>query len=104
MLGGKKSNNKKVEKLRTIFIKYLSLFFIMTISIVLLLMLSFSVLLSSGVILPANYAEKQFNKYKEQIISSEKVTEDIIPSIYEYGVYTLDGSLISGTFNKKESK
>ncbi|EQI39664.1 hypothetical protein QOS_1011, partial [Clostridioides difficile Y184] len=25
MLGGKKSNNKKVEKLRTIFIKYLSL-------------------------------------------------------------------------------
>ena len=26
MLGGKKSNNKKVEKLRTIFIKYLSLF------------------------------------------------------------------------------
>ncbi len=104
MLGGKKSNNKKVEKLRTIFIKYLSLFFIMTISIVLLLMLSFSVLLSSGVILPANYAEKQFNKYKEQIISSEKVTEDIIPSIYEYGVYTLDGNLISGTFNKKESK
>lgn len=76
----------------------------MTISIVLLLMLSFSVLLSSGVILPANYAEKQFNKYKEQIISSEKVTEDIIPSIYEYGVYTLDGNLISGTFNKKESK
>ncbi|WP_165481356.1 hypothetical protein [Clostridioides difficile] len=25
MLGGKKSNNKKVEKLRTIFIKYLNL-------------------------------------------------------------------------------
>ncbi|MDX5644861.1 sensor histidine kinase, partial [Clostridioides difficile] len=48
MLGGKKSNNKKVEKLRTIFIKYLSLFFIMTISIVLILILLFSWLLSSG--------------------------------------------------------
>lgn len=104
MLVGRKSNNKKVEKLRTIFIKYLSLFFIMTISFALLLILSFSVLLSSGVILPANYAEKQFNKYKEKIISSEKVTEDIIPNLYEYGVYTLDGNLISGTFNKKESK
>ncbi|MFL8672511.1 sensor histidine kinase [Clostridioides sp. GD02404] len=104
MLVGRKSNNKKVEKLRTIFIKYLSLFFIMTISFALLLILSFSVLLSSGVILPANYAEKQFNKYKEKIISSEKVTEDIIPNLYEYGVYTSDGNLISGTFNKKESK
>lgn len=104
MLVGRKSNNKKVEKLRTIFIKYLSLFFIMTISFALFLILSFSVLLSSGVIFPANYAEKQFNKYKEKIISSEKVTEDIIPNLYEYGVYTLDGNLISGTFNKKESK
>lgn len=104
VLVGRKSNNKKVEKLRTIFIKYLSLFFIMTISFALLLILSFSVLLSSGVILPANYAEKQFNKYKEKIISSEKVTEDIIPNLYEYGVYTSDGNLISGTFNKKESK
>ncbi len=44
----------------------------MTISIVLILILLFSWLLSSGVILPANYAEKQINRYKEKIISSEK--------------------------------
>lgn len=72
MLRSKKSNNKKVEKLRTIFIKYLSLFFVMTISFALLLMLSFSVLLSSGVILPANYSENNLINIKKRLFQVKK--------------------------------
>ncbi|MDB0440760.1 sensor histidine kinase [Clostridioides difficile] len=104
MFRKKKSNNKKVVKLRTIFVRYLSIFFVTTITLGVLLVFLFSVLLSLGVVLPSNYAEKQIYKYKDEIISSEKVTKDIIPDFCDYGIYTLDGKLTSGTFNNEEAK
>ncbi|MDB3084884.1 sensor histidine kinase [Clostridioides difficile] len=104
MLVGKKSNNKKVVTLRTVFVRYLSLFFAITVVLVSILILSFPILLSLNIILPANYTEKQIYENKDKIISSKQVTKDLIPDSCEYGVYTLKGKVISGTFNKDESK
>ncbi len=104
ILVGKKSNNKKVVTLRTVFVRYLSLFFAITVVLVSILILSFPILLSLNIILPANYTEKQIYENKDKIISSKQVTKDLIPDSCEYGVYTLKGKVISGTFNKDESK
>lgn len=104
ILVGKKSNNKKVVTLRTVFVRYLSLFFAITVVLVSILILSFPILLSLNIILPANYTEKQIYENKDKIISSKQVTKDLIPDSCEYGVYTLNGKVISGTFNKDESK
>lgn len=104
ILVGKKSNNKKIVTLRTVFVRYLSLFFAITVVLVSILILSFPILLSLNIILPANYTEKQIYENKDKIISSKQVTKDLIPDSCDYGVYTLNGKVISGTFNKDESK
>ncbi|HIE0523286.1 TPA: sensor histidine kinase, partial [Clostridioides difficile] len=78
ILVGKKFNNKKIVTLRTVFVRYSSLFFAITVVLVSILILSFPILLSLNIILPANYVEKQIYENKDKIISSKQVTKDLI--------------------------
>ncbi|HEY5585997.1 MAG TPA: HAMP domain-containing sensor histidine kinase [Ruminiclostridium sp.] len=95
---------KRPVKLRTIFIRYLSVFCIATLLMVAILVISFSILLSSGAVYPANYTEKQVLAVREAILTSETVTSDSIPNSCKYALYTTDGNMISGNLNLKDAK
>ncbi|GAA0732712.1 HAMP domain-containing sensor histidine kinase [Clostridium oceanicum] len=95
---------KNKTKLRTIFIKYLCVFCISTVVIIILLLGFYSILFSKIDIIPSNYAENKLMKNKSEIALSKKVTESLIPDTCEYGVYTNKGKFISGDFSLKEAK
>ncbi|MCR3758634.1 HAMP domain-containing histidine kinase [Clostridium felsineum] len=101
---------KKQIKLRTIFIRYLVIFCISTIFLIFLfimLILNLQNLfssISSSILLPANYAENELMKSKYKISTSKKVTNNIIPDLCKYAVYTKKGEPISGNLDLKTCK
>ncbi len=95
---------KKAVKLRTIFIRYLFVFSIITIFLMAVSAIFFSALPSYERILSANYAEKQVLAAKDKIASSKTVTSNLIPDLCKYAVYTTDGNKISGNLSLSDSK
>ncbi|MDY5956742.1 MAG: sensor histidine kinase, partial [Frisingicoccus sp.] len=78
-----------VEKRRSrtlsgIFLRYvlvmLGLMFVLGICTVLI----FNILVNSGAIYPANYAERKINEAYDVIQKADEVTEDIIPPLCRY--------------------
>lgn len=94
----------KVIKLRTIFIRYLLLFCIGTICWVFILLFSYSAIVSSGRIYPANYAEQQLSKVKNAIAASDVVTPEQIPELCDYAVYTMNGTKLSGSLSQQDAE
>ena len=94
----------KVINLRTIFIRYLLLFCIGTICWVFTLLFSYSAIVSSGRIYPANYAEQQISKTKSIIASSDAVTPEQIPELCDYAVYTMNGTKLSGSLSQQDTE
>lgn len=101
---------KKQVKLRTIFIKYLLVFCISTLFIILLAITAtlnlpnlFGPISNKG-LLPANYAQTELVKAKDKIASSKKVTPDLIPDLCKYAVYTKNGRILSGNLKLKTAK
>ncbi len=100
----KVQNIKKPVKLRTIFIKYLFVFSIVTLFMIVVLGIFFSIQWSSGAILPTNYVEKQVLAAKDKIASSKTVTSNLIPDLCKYAVYTTRGNMISGNLSLRDAK
>lgn len=98
----KRSTNRQV-RLRRVFARYIAVFCIMTILLFVLMFFSFLILLSEGVILPADYELNQLTAAKEKIASSDKVTPDLIPESCRYAVFTNDGETISGNLSSDEA-
>ena len=96
--------NKKPVKLRGIFIRYLSVFCVGIFLVAMLLVISFYMLLSKGIILPANYAEKQLPSVRKDIAASISVTPNLIPGLYKYAVYTTGGKMIAGNLQLGEAQ
>lgn len=94
----------KVIKLRTIFIRYLLLFCISTICWVFILLFSYSAIVSSGRIYPANYAEQQLSKVKNAIAANDVVTPEQIPELCDYAVYTMNGTKLSGSLSQQDAE
>jgi len=97
-----KDNNP--VKLRRLFIRYLSVFCAVTLLLAVILISSFFVLLSNGVILPANYAENQLLSAKGAIAASTTLTPNLIPDLCRYAVYTTDGKIVSGNLSSGEAQ
>lgn len=100
----KEKNFRPPKKLRRLFAGYIGAFCIATILLVLLLLLLSTVLLSQGVILPANYRERQLSAAMDTIKTSDTVTPDMIPETCGYGVYTMQGSFLYGNYDEKEAR
>lgn len=60
------------------------------------IVLIFSVLINTGYIYPANYAEQKINEEYESIRKADEVTEDMIPPLCHYVIFSLDGKKLSG--------
>lgn len=56
----------------------------------------FNILVNTGRIYPANYAERGIDEAYSLIQGAEEVTEDIIPPLCRYVIFSMDGKKLSG--------
>lgn len=84
----------------SMFLKYLLTLVVGTILLGSFYMITFSLAMNSGLILPANYAEKQIAKNKEAIIKSEPFDSSLIPHTCNYGLFDKSYNYLEGNFDK----
>ena len=58
--------------------------------------LIFNILVNTGSIYPANYAERKINEAYDLIQSADEVTEDMIPPLCHYVIFSMDGEKLRG--------
>ncbi|NEU27945.1 HAMP domain-containing sensor histidine kinase [Paenibacillus ottowii] len=95
---------RKTTKMRTIFLGYLVMFCTGTIALALILVLIFYVLMSCGIILPANYAENQVHEDKTIIEAGKTLQPDSRQKLYKYALFTSKGRLIEGNLSDKQAQ
>ena len=91
----------RVEKRRSstlggIFLRYVlaMLGFLLTLGICTVLI--FNILVNLGGIYPANYAERKINEAYDTIQNADEVTEEMIPVLCHYAIFSADGEMLSG--------
>ena len=99
----------RVEKRRGstvsgIFLRYvlIMLGFLLTLGICTVLI--FNILVNSGGIYPANYAERKINEAYDLIQNADEVTEDIIPFLCRYVIFSMDGEVLRGNMSEDSVK
>lgn len=93
---------KKKRTLSGLFIRYISVFCISTVLLILVFILILNGLINAGAIYPANYMEVWINDNRNRIVEAEKVTEELIPEGSSYGVYDVSGKFLYGNFDGKD--
>ncbi len=91
----KKSNTT----LSQIFLKYV---LVMLVGLLILgagIIMVFHLLVNTNRIYPANYAERRIEEAYETLQNADKVTEDMIPLLSHYAVFSQDGNLLSGNMS-----
>lgn len=58
--------------------------------------LIFNILVNTGSIYPANYAERKINEAYDLIQNADEVTEDMIPPLCHYVIFSMDGEKLGG--------
>ena len=94
---------KKQINLRKIFIRYIFAFSIGTIVLVIFHLSLFSTGVNTGVILPANYYEKQIESQRDAIVKAEQGDDRILKQ-YKYVVYDFSGNIIQGNIHKNDAR
>lgn len=92
----------KKRTLTGFFIRYICIFCINTILLVLIMLLTFNGLVNAGMILPANYMETWINDNGKVLVNAERVTEEMLPQGSVYGVYDTSQGFLYGSFDEKE--
>lgn len=95
---------KGKRSLRSIFIKYILYFILGTVLLLFLDIMTFSLMLNSKIVLPANYFEQKIESSRDTILKADMVTKDMIPEGCSYGVYNESGKMLYGNFNSKASQ
>ncbi len=62
--------------------------------------LIFNILVNTGIIYPANYAERKINEAYDLIQSADEVTEDMIPPLCHYAIFSMNGEKLSGDMSE----
>ena len=91
----KKSNTT----LSQIFLKYV---LVMLVGLLILgagIVMVFHLLVNTNRIYPANYAERKIEEAYETLQNADKVTEDMIPLLSHYAVFSQDGNLLNGNMS-----
>lgn len=64
------------------------------------IIITFNILVNTGAVYPANYAEKKISEAYEIIQNADEVTEDVIPPLCRFVFFTLNGDVLSGNMQK----
>lgn len=91
----------KERTLTGMFLKYMVIFCVNTVLIVVGAYMILILLATTGQVLPANYSEQWLNDHTEDIRMAEDVGDIPFPAGCEYGVYTEKGKWLYGTLEQK---
>lgn len=91
----------KERTLTGMFLKYMVIFCVNTVLIVVGAYMILILLATTGQVLPANYSEQWLNDHTEDIRMAEDVGDIPFPAGCEYGVYTEEGKWLYGTLEQK---
>lgn len=93
---------QKATGLYWLFLRYLTAFFLITIVLFFALIIIFNIGISSGIILPANYAEQAIKQVEEQIAIVEEFDEAMIPFPCTYVLFDKNRNILSSNMTEKE--
>lgn len=85
------------------FVKYFLYIFVGIVLTVFILACAFGMLLASGLVYPAHYAEDQARSAVLKIQTAERLTEELIPELCQYAVFDKDGRVLGGNMESAEA-
>ena len=99
----------RVEKRRSstlsgIFLRYVLAMLGLLLILGLCTVLIFNILVNSGGIYPANYAERKINEAYDTIQNADEVTEEMIPVLCRYVIFSEDGEVLGGNMAEDSVK
>ena len=91
----------RVEKRRSstlsgIFLRYVLAMLGLLLTLGICTALIFNILVNLGGIYPANYAERKINEAYDTIQNADEVTEEMIPVLCRYVIFSEDGEVLGG--------
>lgn len=92
---------KKGNSLSKIFMRYVLVMLGSFVALVVGACLIFYILVNIGWIYPANFVEKKIAEVYDTILYADKVTEEMIPPLCSYVVFSKDGEKISGDLSEQ---
>lgn len=84
------------------FTRYIALFCLTTLAILLLMMVGMGVLLNTGVLLPADAVEKELAEADAVLAGAKEIKTEMLPYDCTFGVYDAEGRFIYGTLGESE--
>ena len=95
---------RRGTSLSAIFLRYLLIMLGALFALGICIIVTFNILVNTGAVYPANYAEKKISEAYEIIQNADEVTEDVIPPLCRFVVFTLNGDVVSGNMQKDSIK
>ena len=95
----------RVEKRRSstlsgIFLRYVLVMLGLLLTLGICTVLIFNILVNLGGIYPANYAERKINEAYDTIQNADEVTEEMIPVLCHYVIFSEDGEVLRGNMTE----
>lgn len=87
--------------LSRIFIKYVLVMLGALSAWIVAMCVIFSLMINTGFVYPANYAERRIDEAYEALQDADEITEDMIPPLCKYAFFSMDGKLIDGNIPQK---
>ncbi len=95
-------NTGKNRTIASLFLRYIFFFAAWAVFWLLAVFFCFNLLTETGKILPANYMEQALHESASEIMESDMVLEEFMPSGSAFGVYGKDGEYLYGTFSQED--
>lgn len=92
----------KCDTLRGVFIRYVLILLFALCTLGGCIIVLFNLLLNTGLVYPANYAERKISEAYDLLQNADNVTEDMIPPLCHYAIFSSDGQT-RGTDMSKQS-
>ena len=90
----------KRRTLSRIFMRYVLVMLLALFTLGVCTIFIFNVLVNTGRIYPANYAERKINEAYDLIQEADEVTEDMIPPLCRYVIFSLEGEKLKGNMSE----
>lgn len=91
---------RRSSTLSKIFLRYLLVMLVALLAWGICAIIVFNIFIDIGCIYPANYAEKKINDAYELILNADEVTEEMIPPLCHYVIFSKDGEVLRGNMSE----
>ena len=91
---------RRSTTLSKIFLRYILVMLAALLTLGVCTIIIFNIFIQIGSIYPANYAENKINEAYDIILSADEVTEDMIPPLCHYVIFSMDGEVLDGNLSE----